>query len=302
MSPARHLPIFRSLLALACALVVGSACLAPAAPASVPVRATGTTRSLPAAVSPPQGGGQAGSGATPTTSSLASATLEQCLTAVDPTARSATFNGQMNAIPGTRLMAMRILVEEQAAGETAFHTLSAASSGGWRRSEGGVKIYKYVRQFTDLPAPGAFRAVVEFRWLGERGLVIKRTLRRTSVCVQPDERPKLVIGRIQALPTPGASQLANYQVLVRNEGRSAAGPFVVALSVNGVTQPPLDVVALDPATKTLLQVQAPRCAAGSTIEVLLDPQHQIAEAAGGGESDTLTCPFAEVSATAARMR
>jgi hypothetical protein len=302
MSPARHGPIFRSLLALFCALAIGLIALVSAAPARVPApaRAAGVVRSLSVATSQPQGGG--GASTTPTSSALASATLEQCLTAADPTARSATFNGQMSAVAGTRLMAMRILVEEQASGEDTFHTLSATSSGGWRRSEVGVKIYKYVRQFTDLPAPGAFRAVVEFRWLGEKGLVIKRTVRHTPICVQPDERPKLVAGRIQVLPVSGAAQLASYQVLVRNEGRSAAGPFAVALNVNGVTQPLQQVTALDPAAKTLLQIQAPRCSAGSTIEVVLDPQHQISEAAGGGESDTLPCPFAETSAAAARMR
>jgi hypothetical protein len=300
MSPTIFVPLRGSLRALAWVFAVTLIFFGPAAPA----RASQDVRYLSAAGSQSQGAGQAGSGAPSSSpsSSLASATLEQCLTAVDPTARSATFNAQMSAVPGTRLMAMRILVEEQGAGETTFHPLSTAGSSGWRRSEAGVKIYKYVRQFTGLPAPGAFRAVVEFRWLGEKGRVIKRAARRTSICAQPDERPKLVVAQVQVLPVAGSTGLADYQVFVRNEGRSVAGPFAVALNVNGVTQPPLDVAALDPAAKTLLQAQAPRCAAGSKIEVVLDPQHQIAEAAGGGESDTLPCPLAEASAAAARMR
>ncbi|HEY3758381.1 MAG TPA: CARDB domain-containing protein [Solirubrobacteraceae bacterium] len=305
-------------LAFAVALAVGLIFLGPAAPAGARVGARASAAATPAASARPlsvtnsklpSAGGQAGgSGSiTPTSSpaALASATLEQCLTAVDPTARSATFNGQMSAVPGTRLMAIRILVEEQGAGEAAFRTLSGAttvSSGGWRRSEVGVKIYKYVRQFTDLPAPGTFRAVVEFRWLGEKGRVIKRAVRRTPTCVQPDERPKLVVTQVQVLPVPGAPQLASYQVLVRNEGHSAAGPFAVALSVNGLTQPSLQVTALGAGEKTLLQERAPRCAVASAIEVVLDPLHQIVEATGGGESDTMTCPLAEAGATAARMR
>lgn len=314
MAPTTLFSVRRSLRAFVCAVAVGLIFFGPAAPARAHTSArahtngtaagSGTTRLPSAANSQPQGvGGQAGGSTTPTSSSstLASATLEQCLTAVDPAARSATFNGQMSAVPGTRLMAMRILVEEQGAGEAAFRTLGATGSGGWRRSEAGVKIYKYVRQFTDLPAAGTFRAVVEFRWLGEKGRIIKRAVRRTQVCVQPDERPKLLVAQVQVLPVPGAPQLASYQVLVHNEGRGAAGPFAVALNVGGVTQPSLQVASLDPATKTLLQIRAPRCAAGSTIEVVLDPQHQIAEATGGGESDTLPCPLAEPSAAAARM-
>jgi hypothetical protein len=305
----RLVSIRRSARALASALAVGLIFLGPAAPARASAPATAAASARPLTVSssqPPSAGGQPGGSTTPTSSpaTLASATLEQCLTAVDPTARSATFNGQMSAVPGTRVMAMRILVEEQGAGEAAFRTLAGATtvgSGGWRRSEVGVKIYKYVRQFTDLPAPGTFRAVVEFRWLGEKGRVIKRTVRRTSTCVQPDERPKLVVTQVQVLPVPGAPQLASYQVLVRNEGHSAAGPFAVALSVNGLTQPSLQVTALGAGEKTLLQERAPRCAVASAIEVVLDPLRQIAEATGGGESDTMTCPLAEAGATAARM-
>jgi hypothetical protein len=312
MSPTRSRPISRLAAFLACALGIASVSLVPAAPAraAAPARSGTIAHSVSGASGQPEGGGQTGGGgqagnsgtSTSTSSSLAAATLEQCLTAVDPTARSATFNGQMSAVAGTRRMAMQMTVEQQDPGEVAFHTLSAASSGGWRRSEAGVKIYKYVRQVTDLPAPGAFRAIVQFRWLGEKGRVIKRAIRRTPVCVQPDERAKLVVAQVQALPVPGAAGLAKYQVLVRNEGRAAAGPFAVALNIDGVTQPSLDVASLDPAAKTLLQAQAPRCAAGSTIEVVLDPQHQIAEAAGGGESETLPCPLAEASATVARMR
>jgi hypothetical protein len=294
-------------LAFAAAPAVGLIFLGPAAPARASASPVASARSLSAASSQPGVGGPAGGSTTPTPSpaTLASATLEQCLTAVDPTARSATFNGQMSAVPGTRVMAMRILVEEQGAGEVAFRTLAGATtvgSGGWRRSELGVKIYKYVRQFTDLPAPGTFRAVVEFRWLGEKGRVIKRAVRRTPTCVQPDERPKLLVTQVQVLPVPGAPQLASYQVLVRNEGHGAAGPFAVALSVNGLTQPSLQVAALGAGEKTLLQERAPRCAVASAIEVVLDPLHQIAEATGGGESDTMTCPLAEAGATAARMR
>ncbi len=227
----------------------------------------------------------------PSTPSLASATLEQCVTAVDSATRSATFNGQMSTVPGARRMAMQIAVQEEAPGDSAFHTLAAAGSSGWRRSEAGVKIYKYVRQVTDLPAPGAFRAIVLFRWIGEKGRVIKRTVRRTSVCLQPDERPKLVVDRVLASAVPGSPGLTVYRVAVRNEGRSSAGPFGVVLSVGGVAQPQLSVAALEPGIRTVLEARGPTCTAGSQVEVALDPAHQVPEAPGGGQSDTLPCPL-----------
>ncbi len=232
--------------------------------------------------------GQPGGSSTP---SLASATLEQCVTAVDSASRSATFNGQMSTVPGARRMAMQIAVQEEASGDSAFHTLAAAGSSGWRRSEAGVKIYKYVRQVTDLPAPGAFRAIVQFRWIGESGRVIKRTVRRTPVCVQPDERAKLVVDRVVAAVVPGAPGRTVYRVVVRNEGRSAAGAFGVVLSVGGSAQPPLSVASLDPGTRAVLEAQGPTCTAGSQVEVTLDPTRRVPEAAGGGQSDTLPCPL-----------
>ncbi len=114
-----------------------------------------------------------------------SATLEQCVTAAGQAGRSATFAGQMETVPGTHRMAMRVVVEERAPGEAAFHALGAPGLDVWQHSEAGVKIYKDVRQVTDLPAPGAFRAVVHFRWLSEDGSVIARAVRRTSQCRQP---------------------------------------------------------------------------------------------------------------------
>lgn len=227
----------------------------------------------------------------PSAPSLASATLEQCVPAVDAAARSATFNGQMSIVPGTRRMAMQIVVQEEAPGDAAFRTLVAAGSSGWRRSEAGVKIYKYVRQVTDLPAPGAFRAIVLFRWIGDKGRVIKRTVRRTPVCVQPDQRAKLVVDRVTATAVAGSPGLTVYRIAVRNEGHGSAGAFGVALSVGGVPQPPLSVTSLDPGARAVLEARGPTCTAGSQVEVTLDPAHQVPEAPGGGQSDTLPCPL-----------
>jgi hypothetical protein len=224
---------------------------------------------------------------------LASATLEQCSTVGGQGTHAATFDGQMSAVPGTRRMAMQIVLQEQAPGETAFHTLAAAP-GGWRRSEAGVRIFKYVRQVTDLPEAGSFRALVLFRWLGVKGRVIKRAVRRTPACVQPDQRPKLVVARVLASTNGG------YAIAIRNEGRGAAGPFAVALSVDGAAQPPLEVKGLAAGAHSVLDTPGPSCEAGGSVEVTLDPQHRVAEAPGGGESDTLPCPLAQpASATRA---
>src|SRR5262249_59296780 len=138
-------------------------------------------------------GGVGGSGSSTT---LASATLEQCVPAAAQEDRSATFSGQMVAVSGTARMAMRIDLQERGGDDSAFHTIAAPGLGVWKRSEAGVKIYKYVKQITNLHAPGEVRAIVQFRWLNEHGHPFKRAVRRTAACVQPDQRPKLLIGQV----------------------------------------------------------------------------------------------------------
>ena len=73
----------------------------------------------------------------------ATATLEQCVTSVVQVERSATFAGEMTAVPGTVRMAMRIEVQERMPTEAAFHTITAPGLGVWRASKVKVKAYKY---------------------------------------------------------------------------------------------------------------------------------------------------------------
>jgi hypothetical protein len=158
-------------LGLACLVLVPTSTGAATLPASA-VRAAAASSSEDLATSPGQ----------------VAATLEQCLTATDQTQRSATFYGQMETIPGAARMAVQIDVQEHMPGDSEFHTLTAPGLDVWQRSETGVKIYKDVRQVTDLPAPALFRAVVQFRWLDEKGHVLKSTTRRTTICRQPGPR------------------------------------------------------------------------------------------------------------------
>jgi len=117
------------------------------------------------------------------------ATLEQCVTAVSQTERSATFAGEMASIVGATRMQMRINVEERLPEDTHFHTVSAPGLGVWRSSAPGVKSYKYIKQVTNLSAPAFYRAAVRFRWLNVEGHLIKAVERRTPACEQPAPPP-----------------------------------------------------------------------------------------------------------------
>jgi hypothetical protein len=117
------------------------------------------------------------------------ATLEQCVTTGEQADRSISFSGEMTAIGGTARMAMRIEVQERMPGEALFRTVNAPGLGVWRGSQSGVKIYKYVKQVTNLSSPAVYRALVSFHWLDDNGRVIKRAGRRTPTCTQPASPP-----------------------------------------------------------------------------------------------------------------
>jgi hypothetical protein len=129
--------------------------------------------------------GEAGQAGTRGGEPTVSATLEQCVTAVVQAERSATFAGEMTAIPGSARMTMRIDVQERMPEEALFHTVSAPGLGVWRGSDPKVRVYRYLKQVTNLTSPALYRASVRFRWLNARGHVIRRAERLTPRCAQP---------------------------------------------------------------------------------------------------------------------
>jgi hypothetical protein len=121
----------------------------------------------------------------PTDTTGYSATLEQCATSTVQSERSATFTAHMVAIGATQRMEIRIELQQRLRGETEYHTIAAPDLGVWHGSEPGVRIDNYVQQVTNLSAPAAYRALVQFRWLSDRVHVLKRAELHTSRCLQP---------------------------------------------------------------------------------------------------------------------
>ncbi len=149
---ASRVPRLRALPAFACAVAVSCLAYAPAAIAGTPD---------------------------------ASATLEQCVTAATQSERSATFAGEMTALPGTARMQIRVELFERVPGEGQYRAVSAPDLGVWQGSAAGVKTFKHIQQVSNLSAPAFYRGVVGFRWLSARGRQIKIEELRTSRCEQP---------------------------------------------------------------------------------------------------------------------
>jgi hypothetical protein len=110
----------------------------------------------------------------------------------------------MTAIVGSTHMEMRIDVLERLPGEAFFHTVSAPGLGVWRGSAPGVKVYKYLKQVTNLSAPAFYRAAVRFRWLNARGRLMKAEELRTSRCEQPAPPPTVTPPPATGVPPASA--------------------------------------------------------------------------------------------------
>ncbi|HUB36634.1 MAG TPA: hypothetical protein VL972_07400 [Solirubrobacteraceae bacterium] len=117
------------------------------------------------------------------------AALVGCAATGPQSERSATFSGEMIALPGTVRMTLRIELLERASGETAFHPVVAPGLGVWRPADPNVKVYKYLKQVSNLAAPASYRAAIVFRWQGSHGHTIRRTERLTRVCHQVEPTP-----------------------------------------------------------------------------------------------------------------
>jgi hypothetical protein len=156
----------------ASAVVAGALVLLPAAQAQAVVQGSAT-------------GGLGAQQLTSPAVGSTSATLEECVTATVQEQRAVAFSAEMTAVPGTARMAMRIDLEERATDGAEFHTVTASGLGVWRSSDPKVKVYKYLKQVTNVSAPAVYRGLVRFRWLNAKGHTIKRAERLTSRCVQP---------------------------------------------------------------------------------------------------------------------
>ncbi len=161
LTPPMSTPSWARRLLLSCALLGATSAIV----------ATATTQAAPGEPTKPS----------------ASATLQQCVTSTIQAERSATFAGEMSAIPGTAKMEMRVDVLERTPGGFAYRAVVAPGLGVWRVSAPGVKQYTYLKQVTNLSAPAFYRGAIRFRWLGTKGRLLKTAVLRTRRCEQTSE-------------------------------------------------------------------------------------------------------------------
>ena len=220
------------------------------------------------------------------------AKLAACQSGPAAADRTATFVGSMPSVAGTKRMWMRFDLFARVAPASAFAAVKAPKLGVWQKSAAGKVSsgFVFTQRVQGLTAPGSFRAQVRFRWYGKGGKLLRSATRTSATCKQPDQRADLRAGTLDAVRGPGLDQ-ATYQLEVRNDGHTAAGPFDVVLTVGGAEQPAQQVAGLAPDGTTTVTFVAPRCAPGSTLRFELDAEDEVEES---GELDDVVeraCPF-----------
>ena len=219
--------------------------------------------------------------------------LAACQSGTPATARTATFVGSMPAIAGTRRMWMRFVLLARIAPASDFAAVKAPKLGVWHKSAPGrvSSGFVFTQRVQGLTAPGSFRAQVRFRWYGSGSRLLRSATRTSAICKQPDLRADLRAGTLEAIRTLEPGQ-ASYELEVRNAGHTAAGPFDVALTVDGIEQPPERVLGgLAPGASSMVTFLAPRCAPVSTLRFDLYAEDEVDESAKLDDVVERACPF-----------
>jgi hypothetical protein len=201
--------------------------------------------------------------------------LLDCVPALEPQDRLAMFEARIAARRGSERMQLRFTLQVR---EPALEWRRVVAPGldQWLTSDQGVRRYSYAKIVQNLSAPAAYRMVVRFRWLDADGDVLARSRSTSRPCRQPDMRPDIAAPQIEVGPA-FAPESRRYAVTVRNGGRTAAGPFAVALAVGGTAPARLTVAGLEPGERRTVVLTGPACAAGEPLTVTVDPDDAVDE-------------------------
>jgi hypothetical protein len=182
-------------------------------------------------------------------------------------------------------MRMRFDLERRRPGERHWHRIQAPGFGVWERARPKVAGFVFTKRVTSLPVPAAYRALVRFAWLTAGGATRRRAYARTPSCRQPDLRPDLVPGALTAVldRQPG---LADYTLVVRNAGRSQAGPFSVRVGTASVEVAPLDAGA-----ERAVPVVGLACVPLTPLVVRVDADRRVDESEEAGNGARRQCPL-----------
>jgi hypothetical protein len=206
----------------------------------------------------------------PAAAGAASVRLVECVPALEPQERTATFEARVGSTRGSDRMQLRFTLQVSEGALQGWRSVVAPGLDQWLTSEPGVTRYSYSRTVRNLSAPASYRTVVRFRWLAAGGEVLKRSRATSRACRQPDMHPDLGAARIDAVE-------GGYAVALRNGGRTAAGPFSVALSAGDEQLEPVELPGLAAGERRVVTFAGPACVPGEPLTVTVDAERAVDE-------------------------
>jgi hypothetical protein len=212
-----------------------------------------------------------------------------CVPALDPLERTATFEARMRAARGSERMQVRFSLQVREDPLRGWRRISAEGFDTWLTSLPDVRRYSYEKTLVNLASPAAYRTIVRFRWLDADGEIVKSARITSAACRQPDMRPDLEVRRIDVLPGRDADT-RRYAVVVRNAGRSAADAFAVTLRAGEEELGTTGVPGLPALTSRIVTFTGPACALGAPLLVTLDADETVDERDESDNAFAATCP------------
>lgn len=193
--------------------------------------------------------------------------------------KAVAFAASMPALPGSPAgsrMAMKFELQQRGGGRPWLPVDGIPSFDQWEQSQPGRPGFVVTKKVKGLPVGGAFRAVVRFRWLDPKGVVVKVAKRITANCKQPDTRPDLVPSAPQIVKG-SRPDLVVYKVLVTNAGKGRAIGTSVSVEVNGTVQPVQRIDPLSVNGSLVVTFQALPCVSGSIVRFRVDAADELTE-------------------------
>jgi hypothetical protein len=219
----------------------------------------------------------------PAAADAASVKLRECVPALAPDQRSATFEARMRHEPDSHRMQVRFTLQVSEGALPGWRHVAAAGLDEWLTSGADVGRYVYSKTVRNLSAPASYRAVVRFRWLDEHGRVLARSRATSRACQQPDMRPDLAVTAIAAAD-------GRYAVTLHNRGRGAAGPFSVAFTAGRHVLEPVTLDGLAAGERRVVELTGPDCAPGDVLTAKADSDDAVEERDESDNVSAAWCP------------
>jgi CARDB len=156
-----------------------------------------------------------------------------------------------------------------------FERISTEGLGVWRKSRPGAGVFRYQQRVRGLHRGAVYRAVVQYRWLGDDGEPILTARRKSRRCSQDAGLPNLRVADVNVKPGE-VEGTAVYKVKIVNRGTAPAENVGIVLRVDGEVVDDVEVIeVLEPNEVQKVTFNGPVC--HRQMRVVVDPKQLITE-------------------------